>query len=95
MFKGGRVQWAQESFDDMNMIRRIGIGSEIDFVKTDPLISWLLLASQISVIYHCNNPLISTFVPSMMHRTQGSSSYQRFRCTVPRFFFPTPFSHFR
>ena len=33
MFKSGRVQWAQESFDDMNLIRLIGTGSEVCIVR--------------------------------------------------------------
>ena len=94
--QGGMLQWAQESFDDVNLMRLIITGPKIEPVKNDQFVSWLLLGTQMSVSYHCNNRLSSTFVPSIIHRTQGISLYQKFRCTVldlyKFFFFSTPFS---
>ena len=80
------LQWAQESFNDVKLIRLTGTGPKIGPVKNDPFVLWLLLGTQMSVNYHCNNRLSSTFVPSIMHRTQGIALYQIFRCTVLDFF---------
>lgn len=94
MFRVSREQWAQQSFDDVNLIRLISTGSKTKPAKNDPFVLWLLLGTQTSVTYHCNNRLSSTFVPSIIDHTLGFSLYQRFRCQYRArifFIFFTPF----